>query len=109
MTTANYNENKNEIGFSFTGKLDTVTSLQVGEMIRDKIAEFTGIDFHEASPGVNVVFDLAEVNYIASSFIRICLDMAKRTGASNFSIINCDPFIKKTFKIAGLDEILKVS
>jgi anti-anti-sigma factor len=109
MVKVEYNESRNEIGFSFTGKLDTVTSQQAGEIIREKIADIIGQEPPEAMPGVHVVFDLQEVNYIASSFIRICVDMVKHAGTSGFSIVNCDPLIKKTFKIAGLDEILKIS
>jgi anti-anti-sigma regulatory factor len=37
------------------------------------------------------------------------MNRVKLTGSGNFCIINCDPAIKKTFKIAGLDELLKVS
>jgi anti-anti-sigma factor len=109
MVTVYYNKSENEVVFSFEGRMDTVTSLQAGETINDKLAGFTGSDNSDATTGVNVVFDLKEVNFIASSFIRICMNRVKLTGSGNFCIINCDPAIKKTFKIAGLDELLKIS
>jgi anti-anti-sigma factor len=56
-----------------------------------------------------LVFDLRDVNYISSSFIRICVNTAKQIQKGKFSIIHCDPFIKKTFKIAGLDDLLNIS
>ena len=52
---------------------------------------------------------MTEVNYIASSFIRICVTVAKQVPRGNLTIVNCDPFLKKTFKIAGLDEIMIVT
>jgi len=58
---------------------------------------------------LKVTFDLQNVDYIASSFIRICVTTAKQLDEGNFSIINTNPMIKKVFKIAGLDEILNVS
>jgi len=56
-----------------------------------------------------VVFDLDRVEYIASAFIRICLTVAEDVGYENFSIIHTTPFIKKVFKIAGLDKKLEVT
>jgi anti-anti-sigma regulatory factor len=56
-----------------------------------------------------VTFDLKHVDYVASAFIRICLATAERVKHENFSIINTTPFIKKVFKVAGIDETLNVT
>ena len=58
---------------------------------------------------LKVVFDLKDVSYIASSFIRICMGMAKEFDTGRFSVVNCNPFIKKTFKIAGLDGVFNIT
>jgi anti-anti-sigma factor len=58
---------------------------------------------------IKIVFNLKDINFISSSFIRICMGTAKQVPPGNFCITNCDPFIKKTFKIAGLDGLLNVS
>lgn len=67
----------------------------------------------ESKPSTNdplkVVFDMKDVDYIASGFIRICMDTAKKVSRDNFSIINTSPVIKKIFKIAGLDGSLNIS
>jgi anti-anti-sigma factor len=60
------------------------------------------------NPGNELVFDLTEVDYIASSFIRLCVNYARQSGPGGFAITNCQPFVKKTFKISGLDEILNI-
>lgn len=109
MLTIYNHKSENRVVFSFAGRMDTVTSMQAGETINNRLAELFGTNNTGAITRVNVVFDLKEVNFIASSFIRICINMAKLTETCNFCIINCDPFIKKTFKIAGLDVSLKVS
>ncbi|MGA2822001.1 MAG: STAS domain-containing protein [Bacteroidales bacterium] len=54
-------------------------------------------------------FDMKDVNFISSSFIRICLITFKQCQKENFAIINCDPFLKNFFKIARLDDLLDVS
>jgi len=58
---------------------------------------------------VELILDLKEVEYIASAFIRKCLVYAKKMGKNHFSIINTSPLIKRTFKIAGLEDSLNVS
>lgn len=55
--------------------------------------------------GPRLHFDLAEVDYIASAFIHICVQHAKIAGPGKFSIVNCQPFVKKTLKIAGFDSL----
>jgi anti-anti-sigma factor len=58
---------------------------------------------------LNVCFDMKQVSFIASAFIRTCLSTSRSVDPGNFKIINASPMIKKTFKIAGLDEMLNVS
>ena len=57
----------------------------------------------------SVVFDLEGVEYVASSFLRICGKTAKKVELGNFSIINASSQVMKVFKIAGLTKILNVS
>jgi anti-anti-sigma factor len=103
MISFYYNDDEGITTLSFKGRMDTLAVAKVTELI-------------QAEPGLqnpekenNLVFDLKDVDYVASSFIRICLTHAKKEGAGRFSIINCQPFVKKTFKISGLDEILNIS
>ena len=57
----------------------------------------------------SVVFDLSQVDYVSSSFLRICLRVFRRFGADKFSIVNVSPLVKKVFKIAGFDESMKIT
>lgn len=56
-----------------------------------------------------VVFDLKEVNYIASMFLTMCLTALKEPDIKSFTVINVQPNVKKVFKIAGIDKHLNVS
>ena len=80
----------------FGERLDTVNCANFEKELLGKTREMK-------SP---VVFDLAKVEYIASSFLRICFQVNKEAGAGNLSLVNVSPEIKKVFKIAGMDKFL---
>lgn len=95
----NYEIKENKIIFSFEPRMNSNASLDVEVEIKEKL---------ENHLNLSVVFDLDNVEYIASAFIRICISSAKAVGEGRFEIINTKPFIMKIFKIAGLDSILNV-
>ena len=71
------------------------------------------IDYTDERPkcagrSLKITFDMKDVTYIVSSFIRSCIVISSKVDEGNFNIINASPVMKKTFKIAGLDELLKV-
>lgn len=74
--------------------------------LQQKLSE---ISAQTMKPSLKIVFDMMSVDYIASAFIRLCLQTAKSIDAKNFCVQNTNPFIKKTFKMAGLDRALNVS
>jgi anti-anti-sigma factor len=103
MVTFNYNNENKIFSATFVGRLDTLAVQKLSEVIQVNLPVKEGI------AGDKIVFDLRDVEYISSSFIRICVSIAKQAGPGQFSIEHCQPFIKKTFKISGLDEILNVT
>lgn len=62
-----------------------------------------------AADALKIIFDLDQVDYVVSAFLRLCLVVAKSVKERNISIINTEPGLMKIFKITGLDQILKVS
>lgn len=102
LFTSKVNEASSEMQIKFSGRMDTIASGRMEEALSAALDQFAG------KPGWKLEFDLEDVDYIASSFIRICVKSAKLAGAGNFSIINCQPFIKKTFKVSGLDSVLNI-
>ena len=103
MVTFNYNPSAKEFTASFSGRLDTLAVQKISEIIQVNLPSKEGIS------NDMIIFDMKDVEYISSSFIRICVGVAKQAGTGRFSIVHCHPFIKKTFKISGLDEILNVT
>jgi anti-anti-sigma factor len=103
MVVFNYNTEEKIITVAFSGRMDSLAVVKLIEIIHAEPV------MKEWKPEDKIVFDLREVDYIASSFIRICVSNAKQAGPGRFSITHCQPFIKKTFKISGLDEVLNIT
>jgi anti-anti-sigma factor len=56
-----------------------------------------------------IVFDLAQMDFISSAFLRLRVHAYQRAGDHGLQIINVDPLVKRVFKIAGLDALLGVA
>jgi anti-anti-sigma factor len=83
---------------SFPNRMDTENCQKVETDIFDKVQESQ----------IPVVFNLEEVDYVASMFLRLCIQIAKKVGTENFSIINLHPNVKKVFMLAGFDKQLNI-
>ncbi len=103
MVTFNHDAQNKVFTASFNGRMDTLAVQKISEIIQ------INLPVKDGKSNDMIIFDLQNVDYISSSFIRICVSVAKQARPGQFSIINCQPFIKKTFKISGLDDILHVT
>ncbi len=113
-----FEKNSSTLVFSFDERMDTLGSNRADLEIEKKITElggkhedvFTTIiqNNKEKFERIKLVFDLKNVGFVSSSFMRICLKYAKKVQSENFEIINTSLIIKKTFKIAGLDKAIKI-
>lgn len=83
----------------FSGRMNTVNCMEIQDECNKKIQSHDG----------KLVFDMKDVEYISSSFLRLCASAADTAGTGNFSVSNVNPNVKKVFKIAGLEEKLNVS
>lgn len=101
MLELNYKANDALLTCTFAGRMDGTNSPAADEQVKAGIAG--------AGDGASVVFDLAEVDYISSAFLRVILGAAKSVGEARFSIVNCRPFVKRIFADAGLDKLFSVS
>lgn len=82
----------------FSGYMDTKTCLEVERDVMNSVESARSI-----------VFDLDGVEYIDSTFLRLCGKAYYKVNAGDFSIINVTPAVKKIFKIAGLAERLNLN
>jgi len=93
-----FNTEDGKLICSFSRRLDSANCDKWEKWLHEKIDEVK----------MPVVFDLKEVDYIASGFLRICIAVSKKVGKQDLMIINTCPYVKKVFKVAGLDRQLKI-
>jgi len=84
------------VGIRFEGRLDTARCAEIEADVRARVA----------SPSGPVVFDLEGVDFVSSTFLRLCIFACKQAGSHGFRVVNVGPAIKRVFKIAGLDSML---
>ena len=101
-----YNHHQNILNCKFNGKLDTELSMKIQKELEYEVDEKLQKEHTET---FRVIFDFKEVEFVTSAFIRLCILIAKKAEKENFSITGTNPFIKKTFKIAGLEQELSIT
>ncbi|MBC8314795.1 MAG: STAS domain-containing protein [Bacteroidales bacterium] len=88
--------NTDQVICHLSGRLDTIIS----QNLEPEINKYT-------DPGKKLIFDFSQVDYISSTFLRICLMKFKERGSEKFWIRHPKPDVKKVFMIAGLNRLLK--
>jgi anti-anti-sigma factor len=84
-----------------------LTCIFEGPQNTNKCAEIENeLSTQVAQAGLPVVFDLAAVDYVASSFFRLCITTGKKVGSNNFHVIHVNPELNKIFMIAGLGDLI---
>lgn len=92
-----YTETEGTLVCTFRGLLNTQACNEMDADIKEHIENTTG----------DVIFEMTEVSYIASSFLRLCIFTAKTVGTERFNIINTKPEIYDIFEMSGLDDLIK--
>lgn len=83
---------------SFSERMDTESCFKHQEEIYGKVRELK-------KP---VLFDMQKVDYIASVFLAMCIQISKEVGSGNFTLQNVHPNVKKVFKIAKMDKLMNI-
>ena len=107
MLKYDFDKNKNRLMCLFEERIDSLNSPNAETDISQKIEEISSNQEIKIED-MNLVFDLVKVDFVSSSFMRVCIIFAKRFKKENFKIINTKLMIKKTYKIAGFDKIMNI-
>jgi anti-anti-sigma factor len=94
-----YKITKNKLVVSFPVRLDNIMSSKLDEELHEKIEEHS----------LPLVFNMKDVEYIASMFLRIVQKVYLKIGSNNFFLINVNPNLKKVLKISGFDQYLNIN
>ncbi len=101
-----FNESAQTLYCKFTGRLTTEISSDIFPKLSRQIDELKAA--REMGNKLKIVFDMEEVAYLSSSFLRVCFMAAKKTDRNHFSIINTSQFVKDLLITAGLENIAQV-
>ena len=82
----------------FSGHLDSANVAKWESWLTEKIEE----------TDKKVVFDLENVPYVSSGFLRICIQVSKKIGQKNLSIIHTCDYVHKVMTVSGLDKQFKI-
>ncbi len=86
------NKEGNKLTLAPIGRIDTVTSPEL-----EAAVVLDGVD--------ELVFNLAEVNYISSAGLRVLLSSQKKMAGKVMKIANACPAVKEVFDITGFSDI----
>ena len=108
MVQIDYDDEKRTLHCQFGEHMDSVASVDVAKCVEERLNEALQSAPGGNEKGLKVIFDLEKVEYIASSFLRICITVAKRLDIEGFTVVRCNPSVKKIFTIGGLDRIMEI-
>ena len=91
----NKNQEGNKLTLAPIGRVDTITSPEL-----EAAVVLDGID--------ELVFDLAQVDYISSAGLRVLLSSQKKMTGKSMKIVNAKPAVKEVFDITGFSDIFTV-
>jgi anti-anti-sigma factor len=81
----------------FDERMDTTKCMEAEKIITGELENIT-----------EIIFDLTGVEYIASSFLRLCGIVARKVDQDKFCITNVTPTVRRVFAISGLDKTLNL-
>lgn len=96
MNAVSFLTASNTLTCVFRGSLDSMTTPQVEQALKEKLG---------AEKTARLVFDMTEVDYVNSTFLRVCLHTQKNWPAGSFQVVKLRPNVKSTFELAGLGAI----
>jgi anti-anti-sigma factor len=87
----------------FDAEMDTISCTEITNELATQIDTA-----FQANPELKITFDLIETRYIASSFLRLCIQYCKKVGKEQLKIINVSDNIREVFEIAALTDVLSL-
>ena len=81
---------------TFSGRIDTAAAMGIENDLLDNVQ-------HARAP---VVFEFADLEYVASAFLRICVKVARVAGPTKVKVINASKDILHVFTMTGFDKLM---
>ena len=99
----NFIQQQNKLNCRFSGRLTTEISSAFAEILTKRIEELKRGNV--STEPFKIVFDMEDVIYLSSSFLRVCMIAAKKVEKNLFSIIKTNQIVKDLIITAGMENI----
>ncbi|NOY74272.1 MAG: STAS domain-containing protein [Kiritimatiellaeota bacterium] len=93
-----YEKKDDEFICRFSGRMDTADAVSSEDELIDKVQ-------HAGSP---VVFDFAELEYVASSFLRSCVKVVRVAGPTKIKVKGASKEIQRIFDMTGFGKLMDI-
>ena len=80
----------------FSGRIDTTSAISIENDFLDNIQR----------ANAPIVFDFADLEYVASAFLRTCVKVARLAGKTKVKVINVPKNILHVFTMTGFDKLM---
>ena len=91
-----YKEEEGKFICIFHGRIDTAAAMELEDDFLDRVQ-------HARDP---IVFEFADLDYVASAFLRTCVKVARMAGPSKVKIINASDDLLHVFTMTGFDKLM---
>ena len=93
-----YEKGETELICKFTGRMDTTASMNA----EDELIE------QAQHAGVPIVFDFTDLEYVASSFLRSCVKVARVAGSTKIKVLGASEEILRIFDMTGFGKLMDI-
>jgi len=100
----NFSEIDSALHCVFAGRLDGSACEEIEQGLLLRAAKF-----RKSLKNAHLAFDLSDVTFISSAFLRLCLIHLKTFGRDCFAVTNVSEEIYKIFHISGFVDIMNVT
>jgi len=80
----------------FSGRIDTNAALSIEDALLDKVQR----------AGKPVVFDFDGLEYVASSFLRLCVKVVRMMGSERLKVVGSSEEIRRIFEMTGFSKLM---
>ena len=93
------NYNNKELTLTVEGRVDTITSKDLGKEINAELGNFDSL-----------IMDFTDLEYISSAGLRVLITTQKKLKAENIPLVikNVNDTVNEIFRMSGFNKILKI-
>ncbi|GHT27914.1 hypothetical protein FACS18942_07810 [Planctomycetales bacterium] len=99
-----YIEQDNVLRVLFDAQMDSLICSTIEHSLMQRVS-----DAKKRIPNLEIEFNLANTEFVGSTFLRFCLYYAKQAGEGKFKIVSPTENVRRIFEITGLTEMINLA